>query len=155
MRILFWLSQHLPGYLVYFSSCTSWIKKTPTLLPVQSYFWNSESAEGWVYLRNVRFIIAVCSRMVLALAIRCWNCWSIPAWSSMVILVYYEDVSPKLLFIIHIVICMLCITPGRVFCMGFLWGLFGVIGRSSSCCSFLLNCSASWRASQLCYWHNL
>lgn len=69
----------------------------------------------------------------------------------MVILVYYEDGSPKLLLIIHIILCMLCITPVRVFHVGFLWGFPGVFWRSSSCCSFLWNCSTSWRASQLCY----
>lgn len=146
--MLFGLSQHLPGYLVCFSSCTSCIKKTPALLPVQSYIWNPEWAEEWIYLRNMRLITAVCSKMVLALAIHCWNCCQIPAWSSMVISVYYEDVSPKLLFIIHIIICILCITPVRAFYLGFLWGLPGVIWRSSSCYSFLSNCSTSWRASQ-------
>lgn len=131
--MLFWLSQHLPGYLLWFSSFTSCIKKTPTLLPVQSYFWNSESAEEWVCLRNMRFIT-----VVLALAIHCWNCWQIPAWSRLVILVYYEDVNPQLLFIMHII---LCITPVWVFYVGFLWGWPGVIWRTSSCYSFLLNCS--------------
>lgn len=91
--------------------------------------------------------------MVLALAIHCWNCWQLPAWSSMVILVLLWRCEPQ--FVIHYAYYFMHVMHNSSlsvlcgFSLGVTWGIW----RSNSCYSFLSNCDTSWRASQLSVIH--
>lgn len=98
-------------------------------------------------LRHMRYITAVCSQVVLAsgytflemLANKYQN-WRTLVFCGLGLGDYGASWRCKLQIVMH----SLIILYGFSHC-----GLSGVIGSASSCCSFLLNCSTLWWASQL------